>query len=323
MLNLAIVGLGRWGQVLVDAVQGRSDKLRFARAVSRTPEKAAAFAAQRGLALGGDLAAVLADKAIDGIVLATPHSQHAEQVAATASAGKPVFVEKPFTLDKASAEHAVAAARRAGIVLAFGHNRRFLPAMAELKRRVAAGELGELMHVEGNFSAPGGYRYGRGHWRADRAESPAGGMAGLGIHLVDAMIHLCGEMETVHAISRRRVLSVDVDDTTCALFGFRNGMSGMLATLTATAPIWRLRVMGSRGWAEMQGESRLVGAGLEGPVTETTFPPVNAERAELEAFADAIAGGAPYPVPAGEAVHGVAVFEAVARSAASDATVSV
>src|SRR3546814_15409730 len=92
--------------------------------------------------LTDDYRAALADPAVAAVVLATPHLQHAEQIAAAAAAGKHVFVEKPFTLSKDSAEHAVRAAEQAGIVLALSHNRRFLPSMAELRRRIASGPLG-------------------------------------------------------------------------------------------------------------------------------------------------------------------------------------
>src|ERR687892_2889923 len=98
MINAAIVGLGRWGQNLVNSVQGKSDKIRFVVGVLRRPENARAYAERQGLTLHSDLARVLADPAIDAIVLATPHTVHAEQILAAAEAGKAVFTEKPFTL---------------------------------------------------------------------------------------------------------------------------------------------------------------------------------------------------------------------------------
>ena len=64
--------------------------------------------------------------------------------------------------------------------MALGHNRRFLPATADMKAMLADGTLGTLLHVEGNFSGPGARNYRAGMWRADRAESPLGGMGGIG-----------------------------------------------------------------------------------------------------------------------------------------------
>lgn len=124
MISAAIVGLGRWGQNLVDCTQGKTDKLRFTVGVARTPDKARAFADAHGHALVADYAAALADPKIDAVVLATPHTQHAEQVVAAARAGKHVFTDKLFALTVASAAAAVSAFAAAGRVLAVG----FMPA---------------------------------------------------------------------------------------------------------------------------------------------------------------------------------------------------
>ncbi len=318
MLRAAILGLGLWGQKLVTAAAG-STQIRFTAAATRSPQKAQDFAARHALPLRADYAALLADPAIDAVVLATPHSQHAGQIAAAAAAGKHVFVEKPFTLDKAGAEAAVAAARRAGIVLALGHNHRFLPAAQALKRLVADGTLGEIVHVEGHLSAPAGWRYRPDSWRADPAESPAGGMTGLGIHIVDMLIHLAGPIAEVDVASLRRFVTIPTDDTTAMLLRLASGATGTLATLTVTAPLWRVAVFGTKGWAEMRGENSLVVQPIDGQHSLTDYPVIDKERAELDAFAAAVAGTAAYPLPWDEAVHGVAVLEAIIRSAKSGA----
>ena len=323
VVNAAIVGLGRWGQTLVASVEGKSEAIRFTAGVTRTPAKAAEFSAAHRIPLGDDYHAVLADPMIDAVVLATPHSQHAEQTVAAAHAGKHIFVEKPFTLTKASAEGAVDAVERAGVVLALGHNRRFLPSLAELRHRIASGALGDIAHVEANASGSGALRYRPGIWRASRAESPSGGMAGMGIHMVDTMIDLFGRIAEVHAQSLQLVTNVGIDDTTSILLHFENGMSGYLATLAATPPAWRLHVFGSNAWVEIRDESRFESRSLKGNPEVIDFPPIDKERAELEAFATAITGDLAYPVPLADAIHGIAVFEAINRSAESKVTVSV
>jgi predicted dehydrogenase len=314
MLNAVIVGAGDWGQRLVRSIQGKSDHSRFGSVVARTPAKIADFASEYGLTVHGDYDGALADPTIDAVVLATPHSYHAEQVIAAAKAGKPVFVEKPFTLTKQSAELAVEACRSRGIVLAIGHNRRFLPAIQALKQLMEQGRIGKLLQVEGNFSAPSGYRFAMDAWRSSGAESPAGGMTALGIHLLDAIINLCGEIEDVHAHSRRNVLPIDVDDSTAILMRLTGGALGYLGTCFATAPSWRLQLYGAEGWIEMRGFDKLIITMRDGKTEEQNFPPCDLERAELEAFAAVIEGRGRYPVPAGEVVHGVAVLEAISRS---------
>src|ERR1051325_10146681 len=117
MINAAIVGLGRWGQNLVNSVQGKSDRIRFVAGVLSQPETARESADRNGIALHSDLDAVLADPAIDAIVLATPHTVHAEQILRATRAGKPVFTEKPFTLTSAEAREALEAAAQNNVTL--------------------------------------------------------------------------------------------------------------------------------------------------------------------------------------------------------------
>ena len=74
MIDAAIVGLGRWGQNLVNSVQGKSEHLRFVRAVVRNPAPAREYAAQHGIALSDDFAATLADPAVQAVALATQAS---------------------------------------------------------------------------------------------------------------------------------------------------------------------------------------------------------------------------------------------------------
>jgi predicted dehydrogenase len=315
MINLALVGFGRWGAKLVDSVQGRSDRVRFGSVVSRSPERVGADAQARGLAVHTRLEEVLADRAIDGVVLATPHSQHVDQVCACATAGKNVFVEKPFALTHASAQRAIAAAAAAGIVLAAGHNRRFLPALRRMKQLLGDGELGTLLHIETAFCGNAAAGYAGDHWRVAAGESPAGGLAGSGIHMIDAIIDLAGPIAEVAAFTARRVPSSRIDDTTSALFRLSCGATASLTNLAATVPVFRIQVFGSAGAAGLRDPRRLEIESLQGQTRTEPFAEADTERAELEAFADAIAGVSPYPVSSAEIANGIATFEAVCRAA--------
>ena len=236
MLKVACVGLGWWSDELAKAVDGRDNKLRIVGGAARTPAKRAAFVERLGVRPYDSYEAVLGDSEIEGVILTTPHSLHADHVIAAAKAGKHVFVEKPFTLTAASAATAAEVCRRAGVVLAVGHNRRFSPAAVELKRLVDAGILGTILHAEANFSAPSALNYTPERWRASGVESPAGGLAGLGIHMIDALIWLLGPMDRTICQARRLALTVDIDDTTSALIDFKAGYTGYLGTMCA-API--------------------------------------------------------------------------------------
>lgn len=314
MKNLAIVGLGFWGQTLVGAVQGTSNLVRFSVGVARRAEALQDFAARRGLRIVGSYDEALSAPDIDGIVLATPDRMHPQQVIEAAHARKPVLVEKPFALDRKSADAAIAAARKHNVLVAFAHNRRFLPAIAEMRERIAADRIGRILHIEGNFSSNYGLRFKSGMWRAEPSETIAGGMTGMGIHQIDLMLMFAGKFARIHAKGRRQLLDVPVDDNVTFDADFENGATGTFSTLITTSPIWRLRILGSKGWLEMIGENRLLSCEGTSPQQETIFPIVSTERSELEAFANAIDGHAAFPVTTEEALHGVSVLEAVARS---------
>ena len=327
MIRAAIVGIGRWGRTLVGAV-GQSTAFRFTAGHTRTPARAVAFCAEHGIALKDSLDAILADPEIDAIVFATPHSEHGPQVERAAASGKHVFMEKPFTLDRASAARALDAVARAGVVLGVAYPRRFHPAMKELKARIDDGRLGTIAHCYAEQNGPAGLFMDRTSWRAEASEAPAGGMTAMGVHNLDAMIHLFGRIDEVYATSIRRAVAYDAEDTTSAMFGFANGMSGTLLTALVTAVTYRLAVFGTKGCAELltpQFDFRFSPTPRAPPTGRNVAaePEIIQNRgfntllAELEAFAAAICGEAPYPITPEEVLHGVAVFEAIIRSAAT------
>ena len=166
--------------------------------MTRDPERSRDFLDRHGLVPVRTLDAALADKDIDAVVLATPHSQHPDQIVAVAAAGKAVFCEKPLALTRAEAERAVAACRDAGVVLGVGTDKRFFPAMQELARVAASGELGRLLHIEANFSNEVAATM-FSPWRDAPDELPAGGMTGTGIHALDAMVRIAGPVRRVQA----------------------------------------------------------------------------------------------------------------------------
>jgi len=323
MLRTAICGAGQWGRRLVESVQGRSDKIGFVAAVTRDQAALKPFAARHGLALSSDYAAVLADKAIDAVVLATPHSQHAEEIAAAARAGKHVFVEKPFTLTRASAEAAIAACEKVGITLHVGFNRRHAPAYVELAKRIAASEIGPVRHIEGQFSGPPSYQTEPDNWRSNQVESPGGSMTARGVHVIDSMVNIAGLVTSVFAISARLEHAIDVDDTTACLLRFAGGASGMLATLHATSQFYRIHSFGSQGSLEMRDETELNRFALDGSLSVSRFKAVDKERAEFEAFADAVAAGVKFVIAPEAIINVVAATEAVAESARSGKAVEI
>src|SRR5436190_18769972 len=106
MVDAAIVGLGWWGKNILKAVQCRSGKLRFVHGVSKEIDQAVPLTEQHGFKLSSELDAALDDPRVQAVVLATPHSLHAEQIVRVAAARKAVFCEKPLSLKRADAARA-------------------------------------------------------------------------------------------------------------------------------------------------------------------------------------------------------------------------
>jgi predicted dehydrogenase len=331
VLNAAVVGLGWWGKTLVESVQGSSELVRFVAGTSRTlSDDARAFADAQSFRLVGAYDELLADPEVEAVVLATPHSQHSQQTIAAARVGKHVFCEKPFALTKADAEAAVDAVREAGVTLGLGYNRRFHPEMTNLRERIRSGELGTILHCEATMTFANALLLKPDQWRADRSETPAGGLTPMGVHAVDGMIDLCGEIDHVFAQSFRRAVEIDADDTTSILFRMKAGMSGYLGTMTATGPGFSFQVYGSKGSVRLEGMTHVAGASSEerrtrlfgtckfqpisGPAEVWEAERLDVTRAALEAFAAAATGGPPYPITLGEMVHGASVTDAIVRS---------
>jgi predicted dehydrogenase len=334
VIRAAIVGLGRWGKTLVAAIEGKSDEICFTVGHSRTRASGAPYCSEHGLLWHDDLGEILADPAIDAVVFATPHSQHAEQVERAAAAGKHVMMEKPFTLDVESAKRALAAVDRAGIVLGVAYPRRFHPAINEIKTRLGDGRLGVPTHAETAQASPAGHFMPEGYyWRADPHEAPAGAMTATGVHNLDALIYLFGRIDEVYCLNLHRLMT-RLEDTTSVLMRFENGMSASLYCSLATAPTYRFAVYGTRGRAELQGqdpdfrftpvpEAMPEGRLRASPPEVIEYKRFNPLKAELEGFAAAIEGRRPYPITSAEIVHGVAAFEAIVRSAATGKPVKV
>jgi predicted dehydrogenase len=312
MVNCAIAGLGRWGRALVEAAR-HEPRLRIVRAVEPDIAGAERFCTTHGLALTASLDAVLADPAVDAVLLATPHSLHKTQVIATAAAGKQVFCEKPLALRRDDAAAMFAACREAGVALAVGHNRRFWPSMQALREIVAGGELGTILHVEGHNSNENSQAVTRG-WRLSPEESPGGGLTGAGLHVLDGFVSLLGQARQVYARLNVREAGPPPLDTATLAIEFVNGASGTLATIRATPFYWRVHVFGTKGSAEVLDEVTMVlRKSGEAPAT-ARYPAVDTLAAELSAFADAVEGGQPFPVPEADVLATLAAFEAALQS---------
>ena len=323
-MKAAILGLGWWGRTIVETLRS-SDRLQVT--VGCDPAPGAGVEATR---LGIELAGfddILADPAVDAVILCTPHTSHAAQIVAVAAAGKHVFCEKPLCLTLADAKAAIAACKHHGVTIGVGHERRFEPAVQDVRAMLAAGRLGTLLQMEGNFSQDKFLTLPADSWRLSPTEAPAGPMTATGIHLLDLAVSFFGPAERVLAQVAQLGSHLVNGDTLAALIRFEAGGSALLTAILATPFDGRVALYGSKGWAEIRDKSHpeapegwTLTTSIRGEGrTVIDYPPAASVRANLEAFADAASGGAPYPMSQAEMLSTIAALEAVFRSARSGA----
>lgn len=323
MINAAVVGLGWWGQNILKNLLN-SPVIRPVLGVDPL-ESARASAAALGVETAPRFEDALAKPAINAVILCTPQERHAEQIVAAAQAGRHVFCEKPLCTTAADAETALAAVRKAGVQLGIGHERRFEPAVIETRRRFAAGELGNPLLLEGNFSQDLFLKLPPGNWRLSRTVNPAGPLSATGIHMVDLSIAFLGRPTSVWARLAQLGSHFENGDTMSITLAFESGATAILGAVLATPFMGRLALLGSKGWMEIRDRSHpqnSTGWDVTRVLRDETpvsafYPPHSAVRDNLEAFGRAALGKAPYPVTPDEMLANVRSFEAIQRSVKS------
>ncbi|MEA2881522.1 MAG: hypothetical protein QOH32_778 [Bradyrhizobium sp.] len=323
MIRAAVIGLGWWGQTLLRTL---SNSTVIKPVLGVDPfEAARAAAAALGVATAARFEDALADSNVDAVILCTPQQHHAQQIMAAARSGRHVFCEKPLCTTAADAEAAIAAVKKAAVQLGIGHERRFEPAVIEMRERFAAGEFGAPLLLEGNFSQDKFLKLPADNWRLSNADNPAGPLSATGIHLVDLSIALLGRPVSVWA--RLATLGSDFanGDTLAITLGFEKGATALLGAVLATPFMGRLALLGSTGWMEIRDRSHpenstgwdVTSVQRDQPPLTAFYPPHLAVRDNLEAFARAALGQAPYPVTLDEMLSNVRSFEAIQRSVKS------
>ncbi len=323
-MKTAVLGLGWWGRHIVTTLKD-STKLDVTTIAARSREKHQSFADEANVTLVSGYDDILNDPAIEAVILCTPHSQHEEQALAAIAAGKQLFCEKPLALSKASVEKIVAAADARNIVIGIGHERRFEASMEAIAKEVSTGALGTHMHVEANFSHSLLASADADNWRGSQEEAPAAGMTGMGIHLTDLYLWMFGPVEKVCAHTAKRVLDLPTGDLVAVELVFESGATGFVTGISATPYYGRFSVFGDKKWIEARdtahpqhgGEVHLVSCDSSGEQKTQTLGPRDPVKANLEEWADAVAGRGSYRFTSEHLVHNIAILEAIGKSASA------
>jgi predicted dehydrogenase len=324
-VGIALVGMGWWGQKMLDVLQAAPDDIRVVRAVDPNVEPVRALCEGRGIPLTANYADALSDPSVEAVVLATPHSLHSEQIAQAVAAGKHIFCEKPLALTKTEAERSVALCADAGLVLGMGHERRWEPPVADMLARVDAGELGRIHQIESNFSHDKFLSLDRDNWRLKADQAPAGGMTATGIHLLDLSVRLLGRAESVLCICEQLSSDLPQGDTVAAYIRFAGGGTSYVSASLANPFMSRFTVYGAKGWIDIRDKAHVerpdgwivTSAMAGGPIETVEVGKAEPVKDNLVAFAQAVRGGAAYPITSDHLVNNIALLEAVFASAIS------
>jgi len=214
-----------------------------------------------------DFAAFLAHKPMDMVAIGSPSGLHAEQGIAAARAGLHVLTEKPIDISTARADALIAACDKADVRLGVFFQDRFKPDLQRVKKLLDAGILGKPILGEARVKwwRPPEY-YAASKWRGTFALDGGGALINQGVHTVDLLLWLWGDVAAVQAKMSASLHKIEAEDTLVALLEFANGAFGTLIATTSVFPGYprRVELTGSEGTLAIE-QDLLVRADLHKP----------------------------------------------------------
>jgi UDP-N-acetyl-2-amino-2-deoxyglucuronate dehydrogenase len=306
-LRVGIVGAGGISGTHVRAASA-IDGVEIVAVYGANPDRTRALAETAGAVSFDDFDAFLAHP-MDMVAIGSPSSLHAAQGIAAARRGVHVLSEKPLDVSTARIDELIAETDRAGVKLGVCFQERLVPELVALKRRIERGELGEPLFISGHVKwyRPPEY-YAASRWRGTVAWDGGGALMNQGIHTVDVLLWLFGDVVRVTGRTSTRVHAIEVEDTAAALLEFASGATGTIEATTAAYPGFprRLEVTGTKGTIVHEDPPR--------PAAVADATP---HRRVFEDFIDAIRANRPPACDGREGRRSVAVIEAIYRSAQS------
>ena len=317
-VRLAVIGVGVYGGVLAQTVK-TAGLAEIVACFDLSAERRERFAHEIGCRAADSLDALLAERDIDGVLVATPHSTHPAIVEQAAAASKHVFVEKPLALTVAGARRAVSAAHLAHVVLQVGHRRRRQPANRRIKTMIDAGELGTVLQLEATYMDPGGLSPKLPGWRRDPRESPAGAMTALGVHMVDTFHFLVGPAKRVSVFSTRAPTARAIDQATTLLIEYEGGALGCINTSYYVPPIVALAAHGTGGnaWNEEDGNRLFIQGADDTHRREQPVDTIDTVADELAEFVRCMQRGGEPETGSAAGLEVARILEATVESARS------
>ncbi len=327
-VKVAMIGLGWWGKKMTAVLKNAGKDIEIVCAAEPNPS-GAEFAAANGFAHYTNYKDALKHPGVEAVILATPHSLHAEQIKQAIKAKKHIFCEKPLALTKKGAQTAVDACKKNKLILGMGHERRWDPPVAKMLAMAKNGDLGRIQQVEGNFSHDKFTTLDKSNWRLNKKEAPVGGMTATGIHLTDLSAALLGPAKDLRVSCEKLSSKIPQGDTMSVHIRFKGGGTSYVSASLAMPFISRFAVFGSKGWIEIRDKAHVeapdgwvvTSSMAGGPITVVELPAAEPVKDNLVAFAHAIRKIAPYPITGKDLVNNISILEAIIKSAAKNGAV--
>jgi predicted dehydrogenase len=266
---------------------------------------------------------LLADPEIEAVYIASPVVCHKEQAIAAAAAGKHILLEKPAALTIADGEEILAAAKKAGVLIASGFMMRYHGYHQKVKQMITDGEIGEVVSARAQLTC--WYPEIEGAWRQDKAKSGGGALMDMGVHCIDLIEYILGSKTVMTCgFNDTRTFTYNVDDSSNILIKLENGAVAYVDShfnIPDEAAFCRMEFYGTGGSilcagpiGQVEGgEVRAVishAGGYDAAQDRSTSGSFKVEaelgnmyQKEIESFGRSISEGAPLTVPLEDAIH--------------------
>jgi len=315
-VRVAVLGMGWWSDVLADGIL-RGNDLEIAACFTRSADKRAAFADKYNCHAAATYEEILGDSSIAAIINTTPNNVHLETTILAAEAGKHVFLDKPIANTVREGMEIAEVCKKAGVILSLGYQRRRQGHFRWIKKQIDDGNFGKLVQAEANISRDRLGKFDLTSWRYQAAGMPGGVMLQIGIHYVDVLEYLMGNVVRVMGRSNQLVLPGDNPDIANLILEHENGaISNLTASYASASEYYMMNIYGK----EMSAYYDLFGGLRYLKRHEDKSHPVEVEkvddiRAELDEFATCIRSGKEPETDGFWAARNLAVIKAGVRSA--------
>lgn len=331
--HVGLIGGGNISETHARAARSLAG-VQIAAVYGTNPEKVARLCREHGGKPFGDFSAFLTHRPMDLVIVGSPSGLHARQGIAAAGHGLHVLTEKPIDISVSRADELIEAADRAHVKLGVIFQDRMKPPIRQLKDWLDRSLLGRPLLVDARvkwFRPPEYYRNSR--WRGTLALDGGGALINQGIHTIDLLLWLLGDVSRVQAQTATELHSIEAEDTATAILEFASGALGLFHATTAAYPGYprRVEISGSEGTVVLEHD-QIIAADLrkapgEGPsvaprdenqsASSAVVSDFRGHQAVLEDFLSAIQKNAPPACDGREGRRSIALVEAIYRAARS------